>query len=60
MRPRHTALAMAALAAFAAGDAAAAGSAAVGQTFLWLAIILFLARLSSFVETWGVPAVLGE
>ncbi len=51
---------MAALAAFAAGDAVAAGSAAAGQTFLWLAIILFLARLSSFVERWGVPAVLGE
>lgn len=31
-----------------------------GQTFLWLAVILALARLSSVVEKFGVPGVLGE
>jgi Kef-type K+ transport system membrane component KefB len=41
-------------------EAFAAGSAAAGQTFLWLAIIIFLARLSSLVEKAGVPGVLGE
>jgi Kef-type K+ transport system membrane component KefB len=46
--------------AVAALDAFAAGSAAAGQTFLWLAIIIFLARLSSFVEKVGIPGVLGE
>ena len=60
MRPRRLALAAAALIAFGAGDALAAGPAAASQTFLWLAIILFLARLSSFVEKIGIPAVLGE
>jgi Kef-type K+ transport system membrane component KefB len=60
MRSRRSALAVAAIASFAAGEALAAGSAAAGQTFLWLAVILFLARLSSFVERVGVPAVLGE
>ena len=51
---------VAALLALFAGDALAAGSAAAGQTFLWLAIILFLARLSSLVEKAGIPGVLGE
>lgn len=60
MRSPRLALAVAALAAFGAGEAFAAGSAAAGQTFLWLAVIIFLARLSSFVERFGVPAVLGE
>jgi Kef-type K+ transport system membrane component KefB len=41
-------------------EAFAAGSAAAGQTFLWLAVIIFLARISSFVEKAGVPGVLGE
>jgi Kef-type K+ transport system membrane component KefB len=53
-------IAVAALAAFGAGEAFAASSAAAGQTFLWLAVIIFLARLSSFVERFGVPGVLGE
>lgn len=60
MTPKRTALAVAALAAFGAGDALAAGTAAAGQTFLWLAVILFLARLSSLVEKAGIPGVLGE
>ena len=50
----------AALGAFGAGEAFAAGSAAAGQTFLWLAVILFLARLASGVERVGMPGVLGE
>ena len=50
----------AALAAAFALPANAAGSAAAGQTFLWLAVILLLARLSSLVERIGVPGVLGE
>ncbi len=51
---------LAAVLAFMAGEALAAGSAAAGQTFLWLAIILLLARLSALVERVGIPAVLGE
>jgi Kef-type K+ transport system membrane component KefB len=42
------------------GNVFAAGSAAAGQTFLWLAVILALARLSSLVEKVGIPGVLGE
>jgi Kef-type K+ transport system membrane component KefB len=60
MRPPRAVIALAALLAFGAGDALAAGSAAAGQTFLWLAVILFLARLSSLVEKAGIPGVLGE
>ncbi len=60
MRSPRLTIALAALAAFGAGEALAAGSAAAGQTFLWLAVIIFLARLSSFVERFGVPGVLGE
>lgn len=60
MRVSRLALPVAALLAFASGDALAAGSAAAGQTFLWLAVILLLARLSSFVERFGIPGVLGE
>jgi Kef-type K+ transport system membrane component KefB len=60
MRSRRLVLALAALAAFGAGEAVAAGSAAAGHTFLWLAVIIFLARLSSFVEKAGIPGVLGE
>ena len=59
MRSPRLALAAGALILFGACDALAAGSVA-GQTFLWLAVILFLARLSSLVEKIGVPAVLGE
>ena len=29
-------------------------------TFLWIAIILFLAKISSLVERFGQPSVLGE
>ncbi len=60
MRSPRLVLALAALAAFGAGEAVAAGTAAAGQTFLWLAVIIFLARLSSFVEKVGIPGVLGE
>ncbi len=60
MRRPALALAAAALAALPAGEAVAAGTAAAGQTFLWLAVILFLARLSSLVEKAGIPGVLGE
>jgi Kef-type K+ transport system membrane component KefB len=42
------------------GNVFAAGSAAAGQTFLWLAIILALARLASLVDKLGIPGVLGE
>lgn len=38
----------------------AADSAAAGQTFLWLAIILIAARLAGLVERVGMPSVLGE
>ncbi|MFH1546391.1 MAG: cation:proton antiporter [Patescibacteria group bacterium] len=41
------------------GEASAHGSDAA-TTFLWLAIILIAAKLSSFVEKFGQPAVLGE
>jgi Kef-type K+ transport system membrane component KefB len=41
-------------------EALAAGSTVAGQTFLWLAIILTLARLASLVERVGMPGVLGE
>jgi len=60
MRSPRLTIAVAALAAFGAGEAFAASSAAAGQTFLWLAVIIFLARLSSFVERFGIPGVLGE
>jgi Kef-type K+ transport system membrane component KefB len=51
---------LAALAALAVLPAAAAGPTAAGDTFLWLAVILLLGRLSSLVERFGMPAVLGE
>jgi Kef-type K+ transport system membrane component KefB len=60
MRPSRYVLGVAALLAFGSGEALAGGSAVAGQTFLWLAVILLLARLSSFVERIGIPAVLGE
>ncbi len=60
MRSPRLTIALAALAAVGAGEAFAAGSAVASQTFLWLALIIFLARLSSFVERFGVPGVLGE
>ena len=30
------------------------------QTFLWMAILLILAKISNLVQRWGQPAVLGE
>ncbi len=42
------------------GGEAAAGHGNVATTFLWLAVILIAAKLSSFVEKFGQPAVLGE
>ncbi len=60
MKTSSLAIAAAAVVALGTGEAMAAGAAAAGQTFLWLAIILFLARLSSLVEKIGIPAVLGE
>lgn len=47
MRGPRLALAGAALVAFAPRKAHAAGSAAAGQTFLWLAVILPLAQLGA-------------
>ena len=32
----------------------------VGQTLLWIPIILLLAKLGGSIEKWGQPAVLGE
>lgn len=60
MRSPRLVLAFSALAAFGAGEVLAAGPTAASQTFLWLAVIIFLARLSSFVEKVGIPGVLGE
>jgi Kef-type K+ transport system membrane component KefB len=41
--------------AFASGDAAA-----TGLTFLWIGLLLLLAKVASLVERIGQPAVLGE
>jgi len=60
VRRARATLALAALAAFGAGEAWAAGAGGQAQTFLWLAIILLLARVSALVEKLGVPGVLGE
>ncbi len=37
-----------------------ASHAQFAETFLWIALILIAAKLSSLVERWGQPAVLGE
>jgi Kef-type K+ transport system membrane component KefB len=42
-----------------AGTAAETGH-DTASTFLWIAIILILAKISGLVEKWGQPAVLGE
>ncbi len=42
------------------GEAHAASSSEVAQSFLWLAIILVAAKLGTLVERLGQPAVLGE
>jgi Kef-type K+ transport system membrane component KefB len=60
MRVTRVAPAAAALLLVFSGEALAAGSTLAGQTFLWLAIILTLARLASLVERLGMPGVLGE
>ncbi len=60
IRPAMLALGLAWLFGTGISNAYAAGSAAAGQTFLWLAIILVLARLAMLVERLGMPAVLGE
>jgi Kef-type K+ transport system membrane component KefB len=60
MRATRLAPAAAALLLVFSGEALAAGSTVAGQTFLWLAIILTLARLASLVERFGMPGVLGE
>lgn len=60
LRPALYALGAAWLVGTGVGNAHAAGSAAAGQTFLWLAVILVLARLAMLVERVGMPAVLGE
>lgn len=40
--------------------AASGGSGEIATGFLWIAILLLLAKLSSLIEKWGQPAVLGE
>ena len=44
---------------FAAGTEEVAHGAGA-QVFLWIAVILILAKLSSLIEKWGQPSVLGE
>jgi len=36
------------------------GHQAYAITFFWIALILLIAKASSFIEKWGQPAVLGE
>lgn len=45
--------------AWAAGGGAGHGS-GFAMTFLWIAVILIVAKLASLIERWGQPAVLGE
>ncbi len=42
------------------GAGGGGGHGAFAQTFLWIAVVLIAAKLSSLVERWGQPAVLGE
>lgn len=51
---------IAAFAAEEAGHAEEGGHGAFAITFLWIAIILLIAKLSGFIERWGQPSVLGE
>ena len=37
-----------------------AGHGGAAKTFLWIAVILLAAKVSSLVERWGQPSVLGE
>ncbi len=41
-------------------DAAGGDHGAYALTFLWIAVILLAAKLSSLIERWGQPSVLGE
>lgn len=43
-----------------AGESTEAGHGNAATTFLWIAIILLLSKVGSFVEKFGLPAVLGE
>ncbi|MBU1126568.1 MAG: cation:proton antiporter [Patescibacteria group bacterium] len=43
-----------------AEEAAEGGHGGFGMTFLWIAVILIAAKLSSLVEKFGQPSVLGE
>jgi Kef-type K+ transport system membrane component KefB len=45
---------------FASEGAESSGHGGAAITFLWLAIVLIAAKLSSFIEKFGQPAVLGE
>ncbi len=54
-----------AVALFASQHSLASGGSSGGHgefavTFLWIAVILILAKVSSLIERWGQPAVLGE
>lgn len=44
----------------AAGHEAEGGHGAFAITFLWIALILIVAKLSGFIERYGQPSVLGE
>lgn len=46
--------------AFASESEASGGHGAYAITFLWIAVILILARLSGLIEKFGQPSVLGE
>jgi Kef-type K+ transport system membrane component KefB len=39
---------------------ASGGNAAIANAFLWIAVLLLLAKISSLIERWKQPAVLGE
>ncbi|PIT92675.1 MAG: cation:proton antiporter [Candidatus Harrisonbacteria bacterium CG10_big_fil_rev_8_21_14_0_10_42_17] len=60
-----TAIALVALLGFTLARASEEGAESavhhgVGQTLLWIAVILIAAKLASLIEKWGQPAVLGE
>jgi len=50
------------LSVFASEEASASGEphGSFAITFLWIAVILIAAKISSLVEKWGQPSVLGE
>lgn len=39
---------------------ASSGGGEIAMNFLWIAVLLLLAKASSLIEKWGQPAVLGE